>query len=33
MRIIFMVPVYGVMSFLSLTLPQQSVYFDSIRDW
>ncbi|XP_078149335.1 organic solute transporter ostalpha protein (DUF300) isoform X1 [Carex rostrata] len=31
-RMIFMVPVYAVMSFLSLVLPNQSIYFDSIRE-
>ena len=32
-RIVFMVPLYAVMSFLSLLLPHESIYFDSIRDW
>ncbi|KAL0738660.1 hypothetical protein Bca4012_014870 [Brassica carinata] len=31
-RIIFMVPVYAFMSFLSLVLPRSSIYFDSIRE-
>ncbi|KAJ4845085.1 hypothetical protein Tsubulata_036109 [Turnera subulata] len=31
-RIIFMVPVYAMMSFLSLVLPQSSIYFNSIRE-
>ncbi|XVF41680.1 hypothetical protein PTKIN_Ptkin01aG0299400 [Pterospermum kingtungense] len=31
-RIIFMVPVYALMSFLSLVLPQSSIYFNSIRE-
>jgi hypothetical protein len=31
-RIIFMVPVYAFMSFLSLVLPKSSIYFDSIRE-
>ena len=32
-RIIFMVPLYALMSFLSLLMEQYSVYFSSIRDW
>lgn len=32
-RIVFMVPLYSLMSFLSLLMPQHSVYFSSIRDW
>ena len=32
-RIIFMVPLYALMSFLSLLMEQHSVYFSSIRDW
>ncbi|XP_022719109.1 transmembrane protein 184A isoform X3 [Durio zibethinus] len=31
-RIIFMVPVYALMSFLSLVLPLGSIYFNSIRE-
>ncbi|KDP23315.1 hypothetical protein JCGZ_23148 [Jatropha curcas] len=31
-RIIFMVPVYALMSFLSLILPESSIYFNSIRE-
>ncbi|OAY79427.1 Transmembrane protein 184B [Ananas comosus] len=31
-RIIFMVPVYAVMSFLALVLRDSSIYFDSIRE-
>lgn len=31
-RIIFMVPVYALMSFLSLVLPDSSIYFNSIRE-
>ncbi|XP_072996149.1 uncharacterized protein [Typha latifolia] len=31
-RMIFMVPVYSVMSFLSLVFPDSSIYFDSIRE-
>ncbi|XP_024517367.1 transmembrane protein 184A isoform X2 [Selaginella moellendorffii] len=31
-RIIFMVPVYAMMSFLSLVLNDKSIYFNSIRD-
>ncbi|GMY22203.1 transmembrane protein 184A [Fagus crenata] len=31
-RIIFMVPVYALMSFLSLVLPDGSIYFNSIRE-
>lgn len=31
-RIIFMVPVYALMSFLSLVLPASSIYFNSIRE-
>lgn len=31
-RIIFMVPVYAVAAFLSLAYPDQSIYFDSVRD-
>ncbi|KAL3696485.1 hypothetical protein R1sor_010561 [Riccia sorocarpa] len=31
-RIIFMVPVYAAMSFLSLVMPDKSIYFDSFRD-
>lgn len=31
-RIILMVPVYALMSFLSLVLPQSSIYFNSIRE-
>ncbi|CAM6124832.1 unnamed protein product [Calypogeia fissa] len=31
-RIIFMVPIYAAMSFLSLVLPEKSIYFDSFRD-
>lgn len=31
-RIIFMVPVYAMMSFLSLTWREKSIYFSSIRD-
>ena len=33
MRIIFMVPLYALMSFFSLVFEGQSVYFGSIRDW
>ncbi|MFQ6661011.1 hypothetical protein Gotur_029317 [Gossypium turneri] len=31
-RIIFMVPIYALMSFLSLVLPRSSIYFNSIRE-
>ncbi|CAI0552051.1 unnamed protein product [Linum tenue] len=31
-RIVFMVPVYALMSFLSLVLPESSIYFNSIRE-
>ncbi|KAK7337627.1 hypothetical protein VNO77_18210 [Canavalia gladiata] len=31
-RIIFMVPVYALMSFLSLVVPESSIYFNSIRE-
>ncbi|XP_072976090.1 uncharacterized protein [Typha angustifolia] len=31
-RMIFMVPVYSVMSFLSLVFPDRSIYFNSIRE-
>eukprot|EP00249_Psilotum_nudum_P022161 c28398_g1_i1 orf=883-2328(+) len=31
-RIIFMVPVYAMMSFLSLVLREKSIYFNSIRE-
>ncbi|KAJ6683130.1 hypothetical protein OIU74_021229 [Salix koriyanagi] len=31
-RIIFMVPVYALMSFLSLIFPESSIYFNSIRE-
>lgn len=31
-RIIFMVPVYALMSFLSLVLQERSIYFNSIRE-
>ncbi|KAJ7973181.1 Transmembrane protein [Quillaja saponaria] len=31
-RIIFMVPVYALMSFLSLVLPESAIYFNSIRE-
>ncbi|XP_039029291.1 transmembrane protein 184B-like [Hibiscus syriacus] len=31
-RIIFMVPVYALMSFLSLVLPRSSIYFNSFRE-
>ncbi|KAG6531967.1 hypothetical protein ZIOFF_005804 [Zingiber officinale] len=31
-RIIFMVPIYALMSFLSLVLPDNSIYFNSIRE-
>lgn len=31
-RIIFMVPVYAVMSFISLILPDNAIYFTSIRE-
>ncbi|XAR56198.1 hypothetical protein NMG60_11036580 [Bertholletia excelsa] len=31
-RIIFMVPVYALMSFLSLVLSESSIYFNSIRE-
>lgn len=32
-RIVFMVPLYAFMSFLSLLMPDKSIYFDSVRDW
>ena len=32
-RIIFLVPLYALMSFLSLLMEPHSVYFSSIRDW
>uniref|UniRef100_A0A6M2ECL4 Transmembrane protein 184A n=1 Tax=Populus davidiana TaxID=266767 RepID=A0A6M2ECL4_9ROSI len=31
-RIIFMVPVYALLSFLSLIFPESSIYFNSIRE-
>ncbi|XP_074308986.1 uncharacterized protein LOC141643647 [Silene latifolia] len=31
-RIIFMVPVYALMSFLSLVKPDSGIYFDSVRE-
>ncbi|AAF26096.1 unknown protein [Arabidopsis thaliana] len=31
-RIVFMVPVYALMSFLALVLPKSSIYFNSIRE-
>ncbi|PIN00781.1 hypothetical protein CDL12_26713 [Handroanthus impetiginosus] len=31
-RIIFMVPVYALMSFLSLFLNKSAIYFNSIRE-
>ncbi|XP_057439107.1 uncharacterized protein LOC130730968 [Lotus japonicus] len=31
-RIVFMVPVYALMSFLSLVVPASSIYFNSIRE-
>ncbi|KAJ4892983.1 hypothetical protein Rs2_19777 [Raphanus sativus] len=31
-RIVFMVPVYALMSFLALVLPKTSIYFNSIRE-
>ncbi|XP_048439424.1 transmembrane protein 184A [Pyrus x bretschneideri] len=31
-RIIFMVPIYALMSFLSLVIPAGSIYFNSIRE-
>ncbi|KAI9082603.1 hypothetical protein K1719_035472 [Acacia pycnantha] len=31
-RIIFMVPVYALMSFLCLVLPDSSIYFNSVRE-
>ncbi|XP_031247920.1 transmembrane protein 184A-like [Pistacia vera] len=31
-RIIFMVPVYALMSFLALVLPDSAIYFNSIRE-
>ena len=33
MRIIFMVPVYAVSSFLSLIFPHDAIYFDTVRIW
>lgn len=32
-RIIFMVPVYAVSSFLSLIFPEDAIYFDTVRVW
>ena len=32
-RLIFMVPLYSLLSFLSLMMPNKEVYFDSARDW
>jgi hypothetical protein len=32
-RIIFMVPLYSLLSFLSLLMEQNSVYFATFRDW
>ncbi len=32
-RIIFMVPVYAVSSFLSLIFPHDAIYFDTVRIW
>ncbi len=32
-RIIFMVPFYGVTSWLSLMYRESSIYFDVPRDW
>lgn len=31
-RIIFMVPVYATMSFMSLVMGDKSIYFNSIRE-
>ncbi|KDO36833.1 hypothetical protein CISIN_1g034962mg [Citrus sinensis] len=31
-RIIFMVPLFAVMSFLSLVFPERAIYFNSIRE-
>jgi hypothetical protein len=32
-RITFMVPLYSLLSFLSLLMEQNSVYFATFRDW
>ena len=32
-RIILLVPIYAVQSFLSLLLPESSLIFDTLRDW
>lgn len=32
-RIILLVPIYSISSFLSLFLPESSLIFDTLRDW
>lgn len=32
-RIVVMVPIYAMLSFLSLVFRKASIYFDTIRDW
>ena len=32
-RIILLVPIYSIQSFLSLLLPESSLIFDTLRDW
>merc|ERR1712212_1450730 len=32
-RVLLMVPVYSVTSFLSLRFTQYSIYFDTLREW
>lgn len=32
-RIILLVPIYSISSFLSLCLPESSLIFDTLRDW
>lgn len=32
-RIILLVPIYAIQSFLSLLLPESSLIFDTLRDW
>ena len=32
-RLIFMIPVYSVSSFLSFINPGNAIWYDSVRDW
>ena len=32
-RVLLMVPVYSISSFLSLKFPPYSIYFDTLREW